>query len=119
MPVNPSPADIRTARETAGLTQTQAAALIFPTLFFPSGNAQTAIVVYAGSAHTLVPLSDDLATSRNLLDALRPSIMPEAGHRADLAVEKALGLLKQGGLGQGRGRQQRPAALPGGVGLCA
>ncbi|MDQ0654011.1 secreted protein with Ig-like and vWFA domain [Pseudomonas cedrina] len=65
-------------------------------------DAQTAIVVYAGSAHTLVPLSDDLGTSRNLLEALRPSIMPEAGHRADLAVEKALGLLKQGGLGQGR-----------------
>ncbi|MDN5401604.1 MAG: tetratricopeptide repeat protein [Pseudomonas sp.] len=65
-------------------------------------DAQTAIIVYAGSAHTLVPLSDDLATSRNLLEALRPSIMPEPGHRADLAVEKALGLLKQGGLGQGR-----------------
>lgn len=65
-------------------------------------DAQTAIVVYAGSAHTLVPLSDDLATSRNLLEALRPSIMPEPGHRADLAVDKALGLLKHGGLGQGR-----------------
>ncbi|MEW5510403.1 tetratricopeptide repeat protein [Pseudomonas antarctica] len=65
-------------------------------------DAPTAIVVYAGSAHTLVPLSDDLGTSRNLLEALRPSIMPEPGHRADLAVEKALGLLKQGGLGQGR-----------------
>ncbi|MFC6299798.1 VWA domain-containing protein [Pseudomonas sp. CCM 7893] len=65
-------------------------------------DSQTAIVVYAGSAHTLVPLSDDLATSRNLLEALRPSIMPEAGHRADLAVEKALSLLKHGGLGQGR-----------------
>jgi hypothetical protein len=60
-------------------------------------DAQTAIVVYAGSAHTLVPLSDDLATSGNLLEALRPSIMPEPGHRADLAVEKALGLLNQAG----------------------
>ncbi|AZF21332.1 tetratricopeptide repeat protein [Pseudomonas sp. R3-52-08] len=65
-------------------------------------DAQTAIIVYAGSAHTLVPLSDDLATSRNLLEALRPSIMPAPGHRADLAVEKALALLKHGGLGQGR-----------------
>ncbi|MEB0312091.1 VWA domain-containing protein, partial [Pseudomonas sp. 10B1] len=64
--------------------------------------SQTAIVVYAGSAHTLVPLSDDLGTSRNLLDALKPSIMPEAGHRADLAVKKALALLKQGAQGQGR-----------------
>jgi Ca-activated chloride channel family protein len=65
-------------------------------------DAQTAIVVYAGSAHTLVPLSDDLSTSRNLLDALKPSLMPEAGHRADLAVIKALALLKQAALGDGR-----------------
>jgi Ca-activated chloride channel family protein len=65
-------------------------------------DSQTAIIVYAGSAHTLVPLSDDLATSRNLLDALKPSIMPEAGHRADLAVKKALALLKQSAQGQGR-----------------
>lgn len=66
------------------------------------GQAQTAIIVYAGSAHVLVPLSDDLITSRNLLDALIPSIMPEPGQRADLAVERALALLKQAGLGQGR-----------------
>ncbi|MBZ9783988.1 tetratricopeptide repeat protein [Pseudomonas sp. REP124] len=65
-------------------------------------DAQTAIVVYAGSAHTLVPLSDDLSTSRNLLDALKPSLMPEAGHRADLAVIKALNLLDQAALGDGR-----------------
>ncbi|MEJ5061050.1 MULTISPECIES: tetratricopeptide repeat protein [unclassified Pseudomonas] len=65
-------------------------------------DAQTAIVVYAGSAHTLVPLSDDLSTSRNLLDALKPSLMPEAGHRADLAVSKALTLLDQAALGDGR-----------------
>ncbi|BFT63821.1 tetratricopeptide repeat protein [Pseudomonas moorei] len=65
-------------------------------------DAQTAIVVYAGSAHTLVPLSDDLATSHNLLDALKPSLMPEAGHRADLAVAKALTLLQQAALGDGR-----------------
>lgn len=65
-------------------------------------DAQTAIVVFAGSAHTLVPLSDDLATTRNLLESLKPSIMPEPGHRADLAVSKALALLAQGAQGQGR-----------------
>ena len=65
-------------------------------------DAQTAIVVYAGSAHTLVPLSDDLATSRNLLDVLSPAIMPEPGKRADLAVAKALQLLEQGAQGKGR-----------------
>lgn len=65
-------------------------------------DSQTAIIVYAGSAHTLVPLSDDLSTSKNLLDAIRPSIMPEAGQRADLGVIKAMNLLKQGDLGLGR-----------------
>lgn len=62
--------------------------------------AQTAVVVYAGSAHVLVPLSDDLGTTRNLLDALQPSIMPTAGQRADLALDKALALLDQGAQGQ-------------------
>ncbi|MCQ6254946.1 VWA domain-containing protein [Pseudomonas sp. Q11] len=65
-------------------------------------DAQTAIIVYAGSAHTLVPLSDDLSTSANLLEALTPSIMPQSGHRADLAVNKAMALLDQSGLGHGR-----------------
>ncbi len=65
-------------------------------------DAQTAIVVYAGSAHTLVPLSDDLATSHNLLETIKPSIMPLAGQRADLAIGKALALLHQADVGQGR-----------------
>lgn len=64
--------------------------------------AQTGIVVYAGSAHVLVPLSDDLATALNLLGALTPSIMPEPGQRADLAVARALALLEQAGQGSGR-----------------
>jgi Ca-activated chloride channel family protein len=65
-------------------------------------DAQTAIIVYAGSAHTLVPLSDDLATARNLLEAVKPSIMPEPGRRADLAVSRALELLDHGAQGRGR-----------------
>ncbi|MCO7522277.1 MULTISPECIES: VWA domain-containing protein [unclassified Pseudomonas] len=65
-------------------------------------DSQTALIVYAGSAHTLVPLSDDLGTTRNLLEAVDPSIMPQPGQRADLAVRKGLALLAQSGLGQGR-----------------
>ena len=65
-------------------------------------DAQTAIVVYAGSAHTVVPLSDDLSTSRNLIDALNPGIMPEPGKRADLAIVKAMQLLERGAQGSGR-----------------
>ena len=56
-------------------------------------DGETAIVVYAGSAHTLVPLTDDLPTIDNLLTALRPSIMPVPGQRADLGVAQALELL--------------------------
>jgi len=65
-------------------------------------DVQTAVVVFAGSAHTVVPLSDDLATTRNLLDALHPALMPEPGQRADLAVARGLALLEQTGLGRGR-----------------
>lgn len=65
-------------------------------------DAPTAIVVFAGSAHTLVPLSDDLATTSNLLESLQPSIMPSPGQRADLGVRQALALLEQGAQGQGK-----------------
>ncbi len=65
-------------------------------------DVQTAVVVFAGSAHTVVPLSDDLETTRNLLDGLHPTLMPEPGQRADLAVAKGLALLEQAGLGRGR-----------------
>ena len=64
--------------------------------------AQTALVVNACSAHTVVPLSDDLMTSRNLLQALQPSIMPESGQRADLGVARAVELLQQAGAASGR-----------------
>lgn len=65
-------------------------------------DAQTAIVAFAGSAHTLVPLSNDIATTQNLLDALQPELMPEAGHRADLAIAHGIALLEQGARGRGR-----------------
>src|SRR5690606_12101362 len=65
-------------------------------------DAQTAVVVFAGSAHTLVPLTKDLATTQNLLDALHPSLMPATGHRADLAVAQGIALLQQGARGRGR-----------------
>ncbi|MCQ4313398.1 VWA domain-containing protein [Pseudomonas stutzeri] len=65
-------------------------------------DAQTAVVVFAGSAHTLVPLSNDIATTQNLLAALQPELMPEPGHRANLAVAQGIELLEQGARGRGR-----------------
>ena len=64
--------------------------------------AFTALVVYAGSAHTLVPLSNDFLTSENLLQALQPDLMPVPGQRADLAIERAIELLQQGAEGEGQ-----------------
>lgn len=66
------------------------------------GDAVTALVVYAGSAHTLVPLSNDPLTSENLLQALHPDLMPKPGQRADRAVQQAIHLLQQGAQGSGQ-----------------
>ena len=66
------------------------------------GEAVTALVVYAGSAHTLVPLSNDVLTSANLLRALHPKLMPKTGQRANLAVQQAIQLLQQGAQGAGQ-----------------
>lgn len=56
-------------------------------------DAQTAVVAYAGSAHTVAPLSDDQATIANLINSVSPSIMPQQGERADLGISKAIQLL--------------------------
>ena len=63
---------------------------------------QTAMVVYAGSAHTLLPLSADPDMADNLLQALHPSLLPKAGRDAAAAIAKALQLLQQGADGHGR-----------------
>ena len=56
---------------------------------------QTAIVLYAGDAHTLVPLTEDVETIRTLLPSLHPSLMPIRGSRPDLAFENVIEMLNQ------------------------
>lgn len=56
-------------------------------------DAQTALVAYSGSAHIVVPLSDDQATITNLINSISPNIMPQQGERADLGINKAVQLL--------------------------
>ena len=56
---------------------------------------QTAIVLYAGDAHTLVPLTEDAETIRTLLPSLHPSLMPVRGSRPDLAFENVIEMLNQ------------------------
>ncbi len=62
---------------------------------------QTALLVYAGDAFTVTPLTDDAATIKSQLNALSPGIMPATGNRADKAVALASNLLKQAGMRRG------------------
>jgi len=58
---------------------------------------QTALVVYAGDAFTVTPLTDDTETIASQLSVLKTSLMPSQGSRADIALEKAVALLQQAG----------------------
>lgn len=49
----------------------------------------TAVIAYAGDAHTVVPFTDDHATIEHLLTSLSPEIMPKLGSRPDKAIELA------------------------------
>ena len=54
----------------------------------------TALVVYAGDAYTVTPLTDDTDTAINLVPALSPFIMPSMGSRPDKALILAKKLIR-------------------------
>jgi Ca-activated chloride channel family protein len=58
-------------------------------------DARVGLIVFAGEAHTVVPLTSDVATIRSLLQPLSPAIMPEAGDEIAPALEGAGRLLRQ------------------------
>jgi Ca-activated chloride channel family protein len=64
-------------------------------------DGQTALVVYAGDAFTVTPLTDDAATITAQLSALSPRLMPVQGARPDLGLDMAARLLMQAGLKSG------------------
>ena len=57
--------------------------------------AKTALVAYAGSAHLVLPLTEDRAILETYLDAIDTDLMPKAGKRADLAIAAALEVLER------------------------
>jgi len=63
---------------------------------------QTALVVYAGDAHVVSPLTQDSATIIDLAKILTTDLMPEQGSRPDAALKAAVSLLQQGGVSAGR-----------------
>lgn len=58
----------------------------------------TALVVYAGAAFTVTPLTDDARNILAQLPVLATDLMPVAGSRADLAIDRAADLLRQAGV---------------------
>jgi Ca-activated chloride channel homolog len=62
----------------------------------------TGLVAYAGSAHTVVPLTDDVRTIENLLSALAPEMMPVFGSNLGSAIDLAHTLFENAGVRQGR-----------------
>jgi len=52
-------------------------------------DSQLALITFAGSAHPVTPLSTDMATLENLLQALEPGLMPVEGQNIDAALHMA------------------------------
>ena len=62
----------------------------------------TGLVVYAGDAHVVAPLTDDRRTIENLLSALTPDIMPLPGSDVTDALGVAVTLLQTAGVANGQ-----------------
>ena len=63
---------------------------------------QTALVVFAGDAHTVAPLTDDVHTIENLLAVLSPEMMPVLGSNPADALVLARQLFTNAGVSRGR-----------------
>jgi len=62
---------------------------------------QTALIVYAASAFTVTPLTDDADTIDSLIASLSTDIMPAQGSNTASALNKAAELLKNAGIAKG------------------
>ncbi|MFT5117776.1 MAG: Ca-activated chloride channel family protein [Kiritimatiellia bacterium] len=60
----------------------------------------TALVVYAGEAHIVTPLTNDSRTIINLLSTLEPGLLPIPGSNIEMAVTLSKQLIKDSGLNQ-------------------
>jgi Ca-activated chloride channel family protein len=65
-------------------------------------DGQTALLVYAGDAFTVTPLTDDTETIDSQLSALTTDIMPSEGSNTEVVLERAVELFKQAGLQKGQ-----------------
>ena len=72
------------------------------TLLRERAGGQVGLVVYAGDAFTIAPVTDDAANVALFLDALAPDVMPVDGQRSDRAIAWSARLLERAGFDQGR-----------------
>lgn len=63
---------------------------------------QTGLVVYAGEAHMVTPLTDDSVSIRAMVPALNPNIMPVIGNNPADGIQMANRLLEEAGTSNGR-----------------
>lgn len=61
------------------------------------GDAYTALLAYAGTGHSVLPLSDDANVLLHYLDALRVDMLPQQGKAPETMLPMALELLQEGG----------------------
>jgi len=66
-----------------------------------SQDGQTGLVVFAGDAFTVAPLTHDTDTIEALLSPLQPALMPVQGSRVDLGLQQAANLMRQAGVQRG------------------
>lgn len=66
-----------------------------------SGDAQVALIAYAGDAFVVAPLTDDANTVASLVDSLDPSVMPAPGNDTGRAIDLAVKLIRQAGAREG------------------
>ncbi|HTR01034.1 MAG TPA: VWA domain-containing protein [Candidatus Acidoferrum sp.] len=81
---------------------TRAQRKIMDILNFRRQEGQTGLVVYAGDAHAVTPMTDDVETISNLVPSLQPNIMPVPGSDPAAGVKLALELLNNSKLPNAR-----------------
>ncbi len=66
-----------------------------------TADGQSALIAYAGEPFVVAPLTDDVNTVSNLLDALEPTVMPVQGNNTGKAIDLAVSLIRGAGLHEG------------------
>jgi Ca-activated chloride channel homolog len=77
---------------------TRAQRKIIDILEYRRAEGQTGLVVYAGDAHAVTPMTDDVETISNLVPSLLPDIMPVLGSKPLSGISLAMDLLANSAL---------------------